>query len=265
MPDRVGQPGGVVGPEDAPRRRAVPVREARVLGLDEHDPLGWDAGVHLGWIADAGREDDPVGAVLDERGESSLLALRIVEAGHDEHGIALAGGRLLESGGDPAMDRVGQVVEKQPEDVRPARAQAASGGVGDVPEGESSGPNGLPGRFADPRVALQCARRCRLRRPGMPRDVGQYNTSFRDARHPIGLVGPVRRHEAHRPRRRSPARTAAQALTHRCPSCFRDASRWLVQSVARTLAYRRQQRQRISRGGRWRVASPTMRTTLARW
>ena len=78
MLDGGDEPGGVVGPQDAPRRRILAARERRIVGLDEDDALGGDPGqTSLGSLThDASH--DPVGPVLDERRQRPLLSFPVV-------------------------------------------------------------------------------------------------------------------------------------------------------------------------------------------
>ena len=199
-----------------------PSGEGRVVGLDEDHTIGGDAGKHLGGIAHARCDRDAVGAVLDEGRQRSLLALEVVQPGHDEDRISLGGGGFLEARRDLAVDGIGEVVEEQSEDVRPACAQAACRGVGDVAELECSGANGRTRRRADPRVVLERARRSRLGRPGDPGDVGENDPSFRGSAHPARLDRPMRPGEDHPI---GPLAGRVSTGTHGpMPLRFRDAS-----------------------------------------
>ncbi len=162
MSHRGGHARAVVGPDDATSRWLGAVGEGRVVGLDEDHAIGPDPGQHVGRVADAGRDDDPVGAVLDERRQRPLFAFLVVQAGHDEDRVPLAGGRFLEARRDLGVDRVGEVVEQDPQDVGALRPQAAGRGIGDVAELGGSGMDGRAGRLADPGIVLEGARRRRL-------------------------------------------------------------------------------------------------------
>ena len=105
-------PCGVVGLQGAPSGSGATVRERRVIGLDEDHPILGDPPVDVGRIAYARRQRDPIGAVLDERSQRPLLALEVVEAGHHEHRIALAGRRLLDPGRELAVDRIGEIIQQ---------------------------------------------------------------------------------------------------------------------------------------------------------
>ena len=180
-------PCGVVGLQGAPSGSGATVGERRVIGLDEDHPILGDPPVNVGRIAHARRQRDPIGAVLDERSQRPLLALEVVEAGHHEHRVALAGGGLLEPGREPAVDRVGEIVEQQAEDVRPLGTQAARGRVRHVAELLGRGMDGAPRGFADPGVVLEGARRRRLGGTGDPGDVREDDPPFWRTTHQVGL------------------------------------------------------------------------------
>ena len=188
MSHRGGDARAVVGPHDAAGRRLGAVGEGRIVGLDEDDAIGPDPGQHVGGVADAGRDDDPVGAVLDERRQGPLFAFLVVQAGHDEDRVALAGGRFLEARRDLGVDRVGEVVEQDPKDVGALRPQAAGRGIGDVAELGGGGMDGRPRRLADPGIVLEGARRRRLGRLGEPGDIREDDPSFRGSAHPARLA-----------------------------------------------------------------------------
>ena len=187
MLDDRDEPRGVVGPQDAPRRRILAAREPWMVGLDEHDPLGGDAGQHLAGLTDARCHHDPVRPVLDERRQCSLLALAVVQAGHDEDRVSLAGRGLLEARRDLAVDRIGEIAHEESEDVRPLGPEAPRRGIRDVAEFPGGLVDGRTRRLTDPGIVLQGARRRRLGRPGDPGDVGKNDTAFGGSTHPARL------------------------------------------------------------------------------
>ena len=190
MSHRGGHARAVVGPDDATGRWLGAIGQGRIVGLDEDHAIGPDLGQHVGWVADAGRDDDPVGAVLGERRQGPLFAFLVVQAGHDEDRVSLAGGRLLEARRDLGVDRVGEVVEQDPQDVGALRPQAAGRGIGDVAELRGGGMDGRSGRLADPGIVLEGARRRRLGGLGEPGDIREDDPTFRGSAHPARLRRP---------------------------------------------------------------------------
>ena len=128
--------------------------------------------------------------MLDECPERPLLALPVVQAGHDEHRVALARGRFLEARRDLGVDRVGEVVEQDPQDVGALRSQAAGRGIGDVAELRGGGVDGRAGRLTDPRIVLERARRRCLGGAGEPGDIREDDPTFGGSAHPARLVRP---------------------------------------------------------------------------
>jgi hypothetical protein len=147
----------VVAPQDASRGWLGPVREGRIVGLDEDDAILREPAEHLGGISHAGRERDAVGAMLDQDGQRTPLTLRVVESSHHEDGVAAGRRGLLEAGGHLAVNRIGQVIEQQAEDVGPTRPQAPGGSVRHVAELLGSGLHRGSSRFPDPGVVLERA------------------------------------------------------------------------------------------------------------
>jgi hypothetical protein len=181
--DRRHHPGIVVAPEDASIDRTA-LGQRRVFRLDEDHGLLWHERVDLGWVTDARRQNDAIGAMLDERPKRPLLPRRVVQAGHHEDGVSLAGGGLLEAGGQLAVHRVGQVVQQKTEDVGPPCAQAARGSVGYIAKVRGGGTHRGSCRLTDPRVVLERSRCRRLGCPGVSRHVGQPDPPLCEAARP---------------------------------------------------------------------------------
>ena len=178
MVDGGGEAGGVVAAQHATGRWLDPVGKGRIVGLDEDDAVVRESPEDIGGIADARSQGHAIGPMLGQDGQGSLLPFGVVQAGHHEDGVPTTGGGFLEPGGHLAVDGVGQVVEQQPEDVRPACAQAPSGGIGDVSEVARRVTDRGPGRLADPGIVLECARCGRLGRARQAGDVGKHHATL---------------------------------------------------------------------------------------
>ena len=70
-------------------------------------------------------QDDPVGAVLEQRLDHRPLAPRAAAAGADHDLVADRRGELLDAGRDLGEERVVEVVEQHPHRARPAAGEAA--------------------------------------------------------------------------------------------------------------------------------------------
>ncbi len=106
MVDRQLDPGGVVGLDD-PRWQPVAMwAQAGMVGLDEDQPVRPRPAGDLGRIEDARHERDPVSPVLGEDLERPTLAVRLVQPGHDDDGVAGLAGLELEPGRHLVVDRV---------------------------------------------------------------------------------------------------------------------------------------------------------------
>ncbi len=210
--------GDVVRAHDAAFGWFIAGRKARIVGLHEDDPLGGGEGMDVGRLADAQRQDDAVRPMLDERAQCALLPLRVVQAGHDEHGETQVRGRLLETRRDLPVHGIGELVEQEAQDVRAPRAKAAGGGIRDVAELLGRGVDGRTRVGTDPRVILEGSRRGRRRCASDPGDIGEHDPSFRWSTHPADSAEIPMRYGIAQGDPPSPARrVGAHAPKDRCP------------------------------------------------
>ena len=102
--------------------------DVAALPSDEHDRYLGGGGADVWQAHPWADENDPVDAVLEQRGDGGALAARLATAGAEKELEAALRCELLDAAGDLGEERVMQVVEHDADGVRaPAREPAGHG------------------------------------------------------------------------------------------------------------------------------------------
>ena len=165
VPDRLGEPGAVVGQHGVGTR-------ARYLAVEEHRRLkGADPVAEAGGAFIRGRDDQAVEATLTERGDQLRLVIGVVRGVGDHQCVATGAERRVRSLCDSREQRVRDIADDEADGACRPGAHAPGGDVGPIPERLARREHAIAYLGPDERLVVQRTRDGGDRNAGLARDI----------------------------------------------------------------------------------------------